>query len=73
MQTRDSKSKKVQNSLIGAVDVVNGQDGQVAVVTEVTQGNTGTSLELVLADNLLAGIEGDGHGEDVAIGKACLH
>lgn len=59
-------------SLVGAVDVVNGQDGQVAVVTEVTQGNAGTGLELVVVDDLLADIEGDGHGEDVAISKAAV-
>lgn len=61
-----------QHSLVGAVDVVNGQDGQVAVITEVTQGDARTSLELVVADGLLGGVEGDGHGEDVAIGKTAV-
>lgn len=59
-------------SLVGAVDVINGQDGQIAVVTEVTQGNARTGLELVVVDDLLVDIEGDGHGEDVAIGKAAV-
>lgn len=60
------------DSLVRAVDVVNGQNGQVAVVTEVTQGDAGTGLELVLVDDLLANIEGDGHGENVAIGKTAV-
>lgn len=60
------------HSLVGAVNIVNGQDGQVAVVTEVTQGDAGTGLELVVVDDLLADVEGDGHGEDVAIGKAAV-
>lgn len=67
-----SKRSIVAHSLVGAVDVVNGQDGQVAVITEVTQGDARTSLELVVADSLLGGVEGNGHGKDVAIGKAAV-
>jgi hypothetical protein len=71
---RRGNSKKIncRHSLVGAVDVVNGQDGQVAVITEITQGDARTSLELVLVDGLLGGVEGNGHGEDVAIGKAVV-
>lgn len=61
--------KRKENSLVGTVDVVNGQDSQVAVVTEVAQGDPSAGLEVVLGDNLLGDIEGDGHGEKVAIGK----
>lgn len=61
-----------RNSLVGAVDVVNGQDGQVAVVTEVTQGDAATGLQLESIDFLLGDVEGDGHGEDIAIGKAVV-
>ena len=67
-----SRKSNCRHSLVGAVDVVNGQDGQVTVITEVTQGDARTSLELVLGDGLLGGIEGNGHGEDVAIGKAVV-
>lgn len=69
---RPEINQKIKNSLVGTVDIVNGQDGQVAVVTEVTQGDTSTSLELLLVDELLGGIESDGHGEDIAIGKAVV-
>lgn len=73
--TRKPEKNKINwigNSLVGTVDVVNCQDGQVTVITEVTQGNAGTGLELVVVDNLLANVEGDWHGEDVAIGKTAV-
>lgn len=60
------------DSLIGTVDVINGQNGQVAVITEVTQSDPSTRLELVLVDHLLANIEGNGHGEDIAIRKTAV-
>jgi len=64
--------RKKANSLVGAVDVVNGEDGQVAVITEVTQSNASTGLELVLVDGLLVNIQGNRHGEDIAISKAVV-
>lgn len=67
-----NQKSRAKNSLVGAVDVVNGQDGQVTVVTEVTQSDASTSLELLLVDELLGSIEGDGHGENIAIGKAVV-
>lgn len=66
------KSKEGLHSLVGAVDVVDGQDGQVAVITEIAQGETRAGLELELADGLLGGVEGDRHGENVAIGKTAV-
>lgn len=58
-----------ENSLVGTVDIINGQDSQVPVVTEVTQGNASAGLEVVVGDGLLGDIEGNGHREEVAIGK----
>lgn len=63
---------RIPNSLIGAVNIVNGQNGQVAVVTEIAQGNAGASLELVVVDDLLGHVEGNGHGEDIAIGQTAV-
>lgn len=63
---------RVPNSLIGAVNVVNGQNSQVAVVTEIAQGNAGASLELVVVDDLLGHVEGNGHGEDMTIGQTAV-
>lgn len=62
----------IEHSLVGAVDIVNGEDSQVAVVTEVTQGNTGTSLKLQGIDLLLGDIEGDRHGENIAISQTAV-
>lgn len=67
-----TKRKYAWHSLVGTVDVVDGQDGQVAIITEITQGNAGAGLELVLVDGLLVHVEGNGHGEDIAIGKATV-
>lgn len=64
--------KKAEYSLVGAVDVVDGQDGQVAVITEVTQSDAATGLQLQSINLLLGDIEGNGHGEDIAIGKAAV-
>jgi len=71
-ESATKEKKSIVNSLVGAVDIVNGQDGQVALVTEIAQGNAGTGLQLVLVDGLLVDIEGNGHGEDIAIGKAAV-
>lgn len=60
------------NSLVGAVNVVDSKNSQVTVVTEVTQGDARASLELLLIDNLLASVEGNGHGEHIAISKAVV-
>lgn len=62
--------EKGENSLVGAVNVIDSKNSQVTVVTEITEGDASTGLELLLVDNLLASIEGNGHGEHIAIGKA---
>lgn len=60
------------NLLVGTVDVIDSQDGQVTVITEVAEGNARAGLELASVDGLLRGIEGDGHREQVAIGKSAV-
>lgn len=67
-----ASSGELSNSLVGAVDIVDGQDGQVAVITKVTQGDAATGLQLEGIDFLLGDVEGNGHGEDIAIGKAAV-
>lgn len=54
------------------VDIIDGQDGQVAVITEVAESDARASLQLELVDDLLGGIKGNGHGEKVAIGKTAV-
>lgn len=59
-------------SLVGSVDVVDGQDGQVAVITEIAQGDALAGLEAELVNGLLRQVQGDGHGEEDAIGETVL-
>lgn len=61
--------RRERNSLVRAVDIVNGQDGQIAIVSEVAQGDAGAGLELAFVDNGLGHIQGDGHGEEVAVSE----
>jgi hypothetical protein len=58
-----------KNSLVRAVDIINGQNSQVAVVSEVTQCDTRSSLQAELFDGFAGGVEGNGHGEKVAVGE----
>lgn len=60
------------NSLVGAVDVVNCKNSKVAVVTEVTQGDTGARLKAGLFNDCLGSIQSNGHREEVAVGKTRL-
>ena len=58
--------------LVGAVDVVNSNDGQVTVISEVTEGDAGTGLCLDFVNCLLEDIKTDGHGEKVAVDKTVV-
>lgn len=69
---KHTSASKMGHSLVGTVDVVNGQDCQVAVITEITEGDSGAGLQFVIVDNLLGDVEGNGHGKDVAIRKAAV-
>lgn len=65
-------AKKKKDILVRTVDIVNGQNGQVTVISEVAQGDPGTSLEVAIGNGLLRDIEGDGHGEEVSIGQTAV-
>jgi hypothetical protein len=58
------------NVLIGLVDVLDRDDGQVAVVAEVAQGYPGAGLDSELIDLGLVHVERDGNAEEGAIGEA---
>lgn len=60
------------NSLVGLVDILDGQDSEVAVVAEVSQSDPLTGLEAELTDLVLGQVQGDGHGKKDAIGQAVL-
>lgn len=58
--------------LVGAVNVVDSNDGQVAVVSEVTESDAGTGLCLDFVNRLLEDIKTDGHGEQVAVNETVV-
>jgi hypothetical protein len=60
------------NSLVRLVDVVDGQDGEVAVITEVSQGDLLAGLQAKVVDLCLGHVQGDGHGEKDAILETVL-
>lgn len=60
------------DSLIGLVNIVDGHDGKIAVVPEVPQDDLLACLQAELIDLGLGHVQGDGHGEEKAIGQAVL-
>jgi Fe2+ transport system protein FeoA len=58
--------------LVRSVNILNGQDGKVSVVTEIAEGDASAGLDTKLVDLGLANIEVDGHGEESAIGKTVV-
>lgn len=58
--------------LVRAVDVVDSDDGQVAVVSEVTEGDAGTGLCFDFVNRFLEDIKTDGHGEQVAVDETVV-
>lgn len=60
------------NSPVGAVDIVNRQDRQIAIIAEVAEGQAGARLDIGLGDEFLRHIEGDGHREDIAIRQTAV-
>lgn len=58
--------------LVGSVDILDSQDGEVVVVARVAEGESGTGLNAQGIDLLLVDIEGDGHGEEEAIGETVI-
>jgi len=58
--------------LVWAVDVLDGDDGEVAVVSEVAQGDAGAGLDALGVYCLLRHVEGDGYAEEGAICEAVV-
>lgn len=61
-----------RNSLVGLVDVVDGQDRKVAVVPEVSQDDPLACFQAELIYVGLGHVKGDGHREENAIGQTIL-
>ena len=67
-----SIARSLLHVLVWLVNVVDGDDGEVAVISEVAQGDTGTGLHADLVNGLLVEVEADGHGEEVAVSEAVV-
>lgn len=52
------------NLLVGLVDVIDRQDSEVAVVTQIAQSNADASLEADLVDGVLVDVQSNGHGKE---------
>jgi hypothetical protein len=70
MQHDQPRATPATNLLVGLVNVRNGHDGQVAIVTRITESDAGTGLEPEVFNLLSVDIERDGHAEEQAIDKA---
>lgn len=68
----DTAQQSRAHVLVGSVDVVDCDDGQVAVVAEVAQGNPCARLDAKAVYRLLRHVERDGHGEEGAICEAAV-
>lgn len=58
--------------LVWLVYILYGDDGEVAVITEIPQSKTSTLLQSQLIDLCFRNIEGNGHGEEVAVNKSIV-
>lgn len=63
------KSEIEMSLLVSLVDVLDGEDGQTAVVSQIAQRDSGAGLDAELVNLLLVDIQSDGHGEEGAIGQ----
>ena len=67
-----SIARSLLHVLVWLVNVVDGDDGEVAVISEVAQSDAGAGLHANLVDGLLVEVEADGHGEEVAVSKTVV-
>jgi hypothetical protein len=58
--------------LVWLINVGHGENGKVPVVAGIAERDADTLLQSQLVDGGLRDVEGDGHGEEDAIGEAAL-
>lgn len=61
-----------QNLLVRLVDVLDGDDSKVVLITEVTESDTSTRLDSHLLNVLLGDVEVDWHREEVSVNETGL-
>ena len=57
------------NVLVWSVDILDGDDGQITVISEVTKRDAGVGPDEQLVDHRLGHVEADGYAEEVPIGQ----
>lgn len=67
-----STSLHTGDLLVWLVNILDIDNGQIAVVTEVTQRNASTRFHTELLDQFWCDVEGDGHREEVSVCKAIV-
>lgn len=63
-------SRSQSHLLVGLVDILDGEDGEVSLVAEISEGEAGARLDAQLVDGLLVDVQVDGHAEEGAVGEA---
>ena len=58
--------------LVWPVDIIDGEDGEVALVAEVAEGDARAGLGTQRLDGGLVDVEGDGHAEEDAVIEAVV-
>jgi len=58
-----------RNLLVRSVDIFNGNDGQISVISRISESDSGTGLDAQLLNSLFRYIEVYGHAEEVTICK----
>ncbi|VUC36812.1 unnamed protein product [Clonostachys rosea] len=67
---RDGGARVMSSLLVGSVDILDGEDGQVAVISQIAKGDLGARLDAEVVNLLLIHVQRDRHTEEGAIGKA---
>lgn len=63
-------SRSQSHLLIGLINILNGEDGEVSLIAEISEGDAGAGLDAQLVDGLLVDVQVDGHAEEGAVGEA---
>jgi hypothetical protein len=68
-QLQCNEQQRSRHVLVRLVDIVDGDDGQVAVVAVIAESHTGAGLGAGLLDGGGRHIQADGHGKNIAVGQ----
>ena len=70
LSTKAREVEEIDNVLVWPVDILDSKDGEVTLIAEISEGDSGTGLDRKLIYSSLVDIEGDGHAEEDAAFEA---